>query len=377
VTALLVVLIGVLAGCSNAPDRTPPGRTAPDRPATAPVTSAVGADATRSRAAELQSGLTHLLVERVHVTAAARAAVRDTDRAEAGAALEEASTGLADLLGASFSGAREQLLVALRTVDRRGLQQADTLRTGSDQDRAAALEGLRMAQGELAATIRRVVPRLPEAQVRERLDGDLTAQLAVRGEDGYARLRAASRRAPATAALLAAGIAADRDLGPAGSRAATLRADLTGLLTEHVQLAGALAGEPLPLPGAAAALHDNGADLTALLATAYPSLPAGFSRVWDAHVDRLVALAADPSVDLRRQVLAFPAELGAELARHVRGLPASATATGFTPLLTALAVAVEAGGSPGGHAALRRASATVPVASALVAAAVAQDRRYA
>ena len=62
------------------------------------------------------------------------------------------------------------------------------------------------------------------------------------------------------------------------------------------------------------------------------------------------------------------------------GLPTHTTVEVFTPLLAALAAAVEAGASPGAspgaHAARRRASAAVPVPSALVAAAVAQDRRY-
>lgn len=366
VTALLVVLVGVLVGCTSQPDR----------PATTPLTTAVGADATRSRAAELQAGLTHLLVERVHVTAAARAAVPDADRAAASASLDDASTALADLLGATYEGAREPLLLALRTCDRRELQHADAERAGDAPELAAALEALQSAQADLAGTVRRVVPRLPASQLRERLDGDLLAQLAVGGEDGYARLRAASGRAPATAALIAAGIAEDRGLGPAGTPAATLRADLTGLLTEHVQLAGAMARSPHPETPAVDALQANGADLTALLATAYPALPAGFSRAWSGHVDRLVALAVDPSAAQRREVLAFPAELGAELARHVDGLPARTTVAEFTPLLVALAAAVEAGGSPGAHAALRRASAAVPVPSALVAAAVAQDRHY-
>ena len=366
VAALLVVLVGVLAGCTSQPDR----------PATTPLTTAVGAEATRSRAAELQAGLTHLLVERVHVTAAARAAVTDADRAAASASLDDASTALADLLGATYEGAREQLLLSLRTCDRRALQHADAVRTGDAGGLAAALEGLQSAQADLAATVRRVVPRLPASQLRERLDGDLLAQLAVGGEDGYARLRTASGRAPATAALIAAGIAEDRGLGPAGTPAATLRADLTGLLTEHVQLAGALARAPAPEPPAVIALQANGADLTALLATAYPALPAGFSRAWSGHVDRLAALAADPSATARREVLDFPTELAAELARHVGGLPARTTVAELTPLLAALAAAVEAGGSPGAHAALRRASGAVPVPSALVAAAVAQDRRY-
>ena len=94
VTALLVVLVGILVGCTSQPDR----------PATTPLTTAVGADATRSRAAELQAGLTHLLVERVHVTAAARAAVPDAARAAASASLDDASTAPADLLGGDLRG---------------------------------------------------------------------------------------------------------------------------------------------------------------------------------------------------------------------------------------------------------------------------------
>jgi len=369
VTALLVVLVAVVTGCSAEPGR----------PLTTPVTTAVGADASRSRAAELQAGLTHLLVERVHVTAAARGAVDEADRVEATAALDDVSTALADLLGATFTGADEQLLAALRTVDRRGLRQADALRTGMPDDVAAALADLQAGQAALAATVRRVIPRMPAEQIRARLDADLAAQLAVGGDDAFARLRDASGRAPTTAALLAAGIAADRGLGPVGTRAATLRAALTGLLTEHVQLAGAMAREPggSPSTGAAgAALRANGADLTALLGNAYPDLPSGFGPMWAGHVERLVGLAADPSAGQRRRVLAFPNELGNELARHVVGLSARTTAAEFTPLLAALATALESGGSPGAYAALRRASATVPVPSALVAAAIAQDRRY-
>ena len=93
--------------------------------------------------------------------------------------------------------------------------------------------------------------------------------------------------------------------------------------------------------------------------------------------ERLATPACGPRpAAQRREVLAFPAELGAELARHVGGLPTRTTVEVFTPLLTALAAAVEAGDSPGAHAALGRASAAVPVPSALVAAAVAQDHRY-
>jgi len=74
-------------------------------------------------------------------------------------------------------------------------------------------------------------------------------------------------------------------------------------------------------------------------------LPTGRLRL--RHVDRLVALDVDPSAAQRREVRFIPAELGAELARHVGGLPARTTVAEFIPLLAALAASVEAGGSPG------------------------------
>lgn len=366
---LLVVglaLLALLPACSA------------DRPAgtlaAAPATG-VGADASRSRAAELQAGLTHLLVERVDVTAAARAAVGGP-AADAGAtALDDVAVALADLLGATYTGAREPLLVALRAGDRRTLEHAAALRApdGGPGGGARALVRLQAAQDDLAATLRRVVPRLGADQVRARLDGDLAAQLAVGGEDPYALLRTAAGRAPETARLLTGGIAQDRALGGSGGRAATLRAELTGLLTEHVLLSGAVARDVRHRPSAVRALRANGADVTALLATSYPDLAAPLGASWARHVDRVVALAVSPGPVPRRLVLAYAAELGALLAQHVVGLPARATAVETTPLLRALAAAVEAGGAPGPLAA---AAAVVPVPSALLAAAIAQDRRY-
>lgn len=344
VVALLAVLVLVPACGSPAAD--PPSMRSP---------GTVGADASRTRAAELQAGVTHLLVERVYATAAAR-----TGEPAAVAALDASAQALADLLGASYQDAREPLLAALRAVDRCAV--AGT---------AAPWEA---AQDELAVVLRRVVPRLPAEAVRERLGDDLAAQRAV-GDDPYALLRAAAARAPGTAALLSGGIVEDRDLGTAGTRAATLRAQLTGLLTEHVQLAGAVAAAPTDDRAVRALQH--GADgLRDLLGTDYPRLAAELGPSWARHVDRVVALARLRTAGQRQAVVAYGEELGALLSRHVGGLPAATTVAEAGPLLTALAAAVEAGasGAPTARAELRRASAAVPVLSALLAAAIAQDR---
>lgn len=374
-TTLLVLAVLVLTGCSSAPEPDPSaGRS------TTQTTTTVGADATRSRAAELQAGLTHLLVERVHVTAAARGAVGEAERDGGAAALDEVAVALADLLGATYTGAREPLLAALRSADRRSLQQAHAVGAPAT---AAALQLLRTAQADLAGTVRRVVPRLDAEQIRLRLEHDLTAQLAVGGEDAYALVRAAAAGAVQTARMLSVGVADDRDLGPAATRAATLRAQLTGLLTEHVLLAGAVAREQSRPGGGAVssatrALEDNGGQLTVLLGTAYPSLPEEFGASWGGYVARLVALASGSTPVRQRLVLAYADELGAVLGRHVPGLPPRTTVGEVEPLLQAVVRAVEAGSvaAPDAPALLRRATQTVPAPSALLAAAIAQDRRY-
>lgn len=370
---LLVLPVLLLPACSSGPDR-PDGRSTPQQ------SSAVGAGATRSRAAELQAGLTHLLVERVHTTAAARGAVGELERVDAAAALDGVAVALADLLGATYTEARDPLLTALRAADRRSLQHADAVGAPAV---TAALSRLQAAQDELAVTIRRVVPELEAEQVRARLEEDLAAQLAVGGEDAYARVRAAAAGAYTTARMLTVGVAADRHLGPAATPAATLRADLTGLVTEHVLLAGAVAREQARPAGARSsavrALQSNGQALTKVLGTAYPSLPAQFGPSWDRHVARLVALAGGGTPAQRRLVLAYPAELGPLLADHVTGLPPRTTVVEVEPMLRALVVAIDAASSaaPDAQALLRRATQTAPVPSALLAAAIAQDRRYA
>lgn len=367
---LLVLPLLLVAACSSPP---PPAAT------TAQPASAVGADATRSRTAELQAGLTHLLVERVYETSAARTAADEAERDDAAAALDESAVALAGLLAASDTFARDPLVAALRAVDRRSLQQADA---GDGPEAPAALDRLRTAQAELADTVGRVVPRLGAGLVRERLDGDLDAQLAVSGDDPYALLRLAAARAPDTARLLTGGIAEDRELGVFGTRAATLRAALTGTLTEHVLLAGALGHEndagPDRRAGALRALQANGEQLTGQLATAYPSLATDFGPSWQRHVTRLAALAADPTEVQARRVVAYPPELGALLARHVDGLPARTTVVEVEPLLRAVAAAVRAAatGATEQHRVLRRAAGTAPAPGALLAAAIAQDRRY-
>ena len=97
VLALLASVL-LLPACTAAPEAVP---------GAVVTSSVVGADASRTRAAELRAGLTHLLVERVYATAAARAVLDEDGSSDAVAALDDRAVALADLLGATYTGARD------------------------------------------------------------------------------------------------------------------------------------------------------------------------------------------------------------------------------------------------------------------------------
>lgn len=380
--AALALTCAVAAGCASEPVT----------PAPAPVrTPGVGAAAASSPAAELQAALTALLVERTYVVGAATSAVAATGgrreqppAAAALAALAESSAGLADVLGATYSEARRPLLEALQRVDQLIGEHAVALGRGDAGGAATAREQLRQAENELAQVIRRVVPQLDAAEVADRFAGQLQAQLAVGTGTQYSQLRAAAQQAGVTARLLSAGIADDRRLGSPGAGAARLRADLTGLLTEHVALVGALAGElraPGPAAdGARAALQANAVTLADVVGDAYPAARAAFLRSWTAHLDRLqryaVARASGGAGTAEAgMVRGYSGELARLLAEHVDGLPARSSTTELEPALASLlgAVAAQAAGSPEAPAALHQAAQDVLPAAALLSAAVAED----
>jgi len=351
-----------------------------------------GAAASQSRSAELHAGLTHALVERVYITAAAGDAVvastarADTTAAEASrATLDAGSQALASVLGATYDDARAPLLVALRDADRLHLEHALARSAGDGVAVATARTALEQAQLELFAVLRRIVPGLRTQQVRDRLMADLEAQLAAGGDDPYTALRTAAARARDTARVLTDGIAEDRQLGVSGTRASRLRADLTALLTEHVLLAGGLAGELAKADGGAtasarSALDANALELTAVLGRGYPAMSEPFLQAWTAHVVRLedyaraAATGGAPQGDALR---GFAGALADLLAENVGGLPADRISAELAPVLEAMLRAVDAAadGSPDVPAELGRAAAATPAPAALLAAAIAEDLR--
>lgn len=376
-----VPLVLVVAGCSTQPE--PPA--SPGAVSAGPVQ--VGAAAASTPAAELQAGLTALLVERAYLVAAATDAVaaaagQPSPQAEAALAVLDAnSAALADLLGATYSGARSPLLEALRRDDELVARHAAALAAGDAERAGLVQQELESAQAELARVVRRVVPTLDADEVAARLAVDLHAQLAVGSYDG---LRRAARESAQAAGLLAAGIADDRDLGSSGTAAGRLRADLTGLLTEHVLLTSALARE-LRRPGvvsasAQVALAANATELADALGAVYPAVRGPFLQSWRTHLDRLEAYAAAraagaPGTGERMLLADDPAGLARLLSRHVAGLPAQSARAELTPALEAQLAAMDAAAAmtAAAPAAMREAVAQVLPAAALLSAAVAED----
>lgn len=359
--ALMVAVVVLLGACAAPAAR-------PAVPSSAPH-DAIGAEAATSPAAELRAGLTGRLVERTYLVAAlgrrltAAGGDRDAPPVVASVeALDQASTALADVLGATYSTAHEPLLDALRQVD--GLL-AEPDPSGAVRERLAA------AYEQLGAVVRRVVPVLDAEEVGARLATEVQA-LTAQPE----QLRAVAAEAARTARLLAAGIAADRRLGDVDTPAIQLRSGLTGLLTEHVLLVGALTEQP----AAPDALAGNALALGELLGDSYPTLRAPFVRSWQAHVERLERYAqaraggGTGAAELGL-VRGFPGELARQLASHVEGLPPRTAEAELGAALELLVRAVPEGTTPARPGLLREAAAGALPVAALLAAAVAEDLR--
>lgn len=363
---LVVLLVG---GCTSSADPAPP-----------PPSPVLGAAASSSPAAELQAGLTTLLVERVHVVAAMTAAVARGDATNEILALDDVSVALADVLGATYSAAREPLLQALREHDRLLVRHAGALGGSGPDD---VRDELQEAQLAVARVVRRVVPTLDVEEVALRLGAEVTAQQSPRS---YDRLREAAAEAQQTARLLTAAVSDDRGLGSASAGATRWRSDVTGLLAEHVLLSAALARE-LRTPGSGSvsarrALDANAVDLADLLGEPYAALRGAFLRSWSAHLDRLERYAATRAADADAAgepglVSGYPAELARLVAEHVRGLPAPTARTELDRALDAQLDAVDAAarGEARAPQTLREAAAAMLPAAALLSAAVAEDLR--
>lgn len=388
----VAVLLG-LGGCTliDDGDGDPEGTSAPTEQAP------TGAAATNTQAAELRAALTYHLTVRVHLvlehSRTLRTAAGRRDDAAVVAARRAVSTSAeatVDVLTASYAGARDELGPALRAHDSALLAHTELLVTERG-DPVAGLARLDQRREELARALRKVVPRLRAQDIEGALSAQTAATL-----DAVAALVAGSGREPAlqrtaadaawsTARLLSVGVAADRGLGLAGSPAAELRSRLTGLLTEHVLLAGALASRvhaangDLADPGvqaAAAALDASAVSLAELAGRSVPEAAQPVLAAWREHLrevqDHAVARATGqaPAPTTGDYLSRLQAALGPQAgnAPPRGGQVGEAAAASLRAALDAAAT-----GDSTAPEAVRRAAADTPAVGALVAATLAEQ----
>ncbi|MGH8773827.1 MAG: hypothetical protein ACRDWI_01175 [Jiangellaceae bacterium] len=186
----------------------------------------------------------------------------------------------------------------------------------------------------------------------------MLAPLAAQGTGApFEDLRVAASHMPMTAAALADGIAEGAGIeGDTASGAAELRAGLTGLLTEHVYLAGvavatayATAPDSAEFQAAADALDVNSVAIADAIGSVVPDRRDEFLDGWRAHIGDFVgyAVAARDDDEAAKDqevadLMAYTTAQGAFFEEITGGaLPAAAVTESLNEHVTTLAAAVD------------------------------------
>lgn len=266
-----------------------------------------GAEATKTDAAELRSGLTYLLTE--HVFRAATAIKQAADKKgnmqdpfvqAAVKVLDDNSVELSKAVGSAYPDAEAPFLDSWRQhigffVDYAlGKATNDTAKV----DKARTdLDGYRSSFGQL---INSVVPELPANAVADELTPHVSTLFStidsIITDDGkqFSKIVEAASHMPMTAQALAGGIAKNKGMsGDPNSPASELRAGLTYLLTSHVDLAGFALAQAVAKNGnmkdpsvvaAVEAVDVNSIALSKAVGSAYPDAEAPFLDSWRQHI---------------------------------------------------------------------------------------------
>ncbi len=176
------------------------------------------------------------------------------------------------------------------------------------------------------------------------------------------------------------------------SQAADLRAALTGLLGDHVWLAGnalqtaVLKGGNLDDPqvkGAVAALDTNSVALSKAVGGAYPQAEKPFLDSWRQHigffVDYTLGKATKDAAKVgkaRQDLDGYRTSFGQLINSVVPELPADAVANELKPHVQSLFAAIDAAvaGSPDFQAKLNAAAAHMPMTAAVLAGGIARNK---
>lgn len=180
--------------------------------------------------------------------------------------------------------------------------------------------------------------------------------------------------------------------GGADSAAAGLRGALTGLLDDHVWLAGnalqtaVLKGGNLKDPqvkGAVAALDANSVALSKAVGSVYPAAEAPFLASWRQHIGFFVNYTlgkathnAKMAADANKALDGYRTSFGQLINSVVPELPADAVAKELIPHVTTLEAAIDAAvaGSPDFQTKLATAAAHMPMTADILAGGIAKNK---
>jgi hypothetical protein len=409
--AAALVLVSMLGLAACADDSGSDGSSSDETPsqANAPAddTAPVGQAATATPAAELRAGLTDLLTQHVYLAGIAlKSAVdaggdlEDPTVKAAVDALDHNSVELSKAVGAAYPDAEKPFLESWR--QHIGFFVNYTLGKATGDAAAARkaerdLDGYRTSFGQL---INSVVPELPAKAVAKELVPHVNSVLAtidslVAGDGKvFAKLREAAHHMPMTAATLAGGIDANAELdGDVESDAATLRAGLTYLLDEHVDLAGIALVQAVSKGGdlndpsvkaAVATLDANSVALSKAVGAAYPGAEKPFLQSWRQHIGFFVNYTLGKATGdaaavkkAKRDLDGYRTSFGQLINSVVPELPAKAVAKELRPHVKSVLVTIDSlvAGDGKVFAHLVEAAHHMPMTAATLAGGIAENKQ--
>jgi hypothetical protein len=273
-----------------------------------------------SNAAELRAKLTTLLTEHVYLTGGVVATLyhfgdNTPPLQAAAAALDSNATDLAALIGTISPSKQQAFLDAWRKHDEDFYDYAKADKADDETAKHAAANNLldyAKSAGQFFSDL--TGSTLSASGVAADLVTDISAltqaidAMAAGTPDAMGKLKTAADHMADSAQMLASGIARSANVsGDSTSPPAKLRADLTGLLTSHVYLAGlavftaytnAGGTESTAFSSANDALDINSQDLATVIGGAVgKDKQDQFLQVWRAHIDDFVAYAKADAAD--------------------------------------------------------------------------------
>jgi len=379
--ALLLALMAsgvVAAGCGgsnsdNSTSSSGSGATAAQTPDHSDMESgsASSSEAGGTGAADLRAGLTGLLEEHVYLAgiAVTNGVGNGLDSGEfkaSAATLDTNSKQLADAIASVYGDdAGAQFLELWRKHIGFFVDYTKGLATGDKKMARKAQRDLDGYRKDFGAFIASANPELPADAVAAELDPHVkTLSQAIKSvvggkADAFDRLKKAADHMPHTAQVLAGGIAKqfpDKFTGNPDAGASELRAGLTGLLSEHVYLAGIAVsmgvGNGLDsgeFKASAATLDTNSKQLADAVGSVYgDEAGAQFLELWRKHigffVDYTKAKATKDAKGARkaqRDLDGYRKDFGAFLASANENLPADAVAAELDPHVKTLSKAID------------------------------------